>query len=93
MRKEQKNKLIAGFIVVMFVGSGVAFAIISAFFPGGEPQSTFIINEPLTNQEEAYYLQRNIVVMRYYYSQDCIDCYQVEPIVDSLAEAFNGFCL
>jgi len=94
MKKQDKNKLIALFIVVMFVGSGIAFAVISAFLPSGQSQEMqYIVNGPLENSEEAYFLQRNVVVLRYYYSQDCIDCAEVEGIANYIGEFFQGWVL
>ncbi len=91
MKKEKKNKLIALFIVFMFVGSGIAYAIISALTPAETQEQSYIVNKPLTNSEEAYFLQRNVVILRYYYSEDCFDCPSTEPIVDTLGELFQGW--
>ena len=93
MKKADKNKIVAMFIVLMFVGSGIAYAVISAFLPGETPEQSYIINKPLLDQEEAYYLRRNIVILRYYYTENCIDCPQVEPTVDYLGELFQGWVL
>ncbi|MBR9682690.1 MAG: hypothetical protein GOV02_03355 [Candidatus Aenigmarchaeota archaeon] len=77
----------------MFVGSGIAFAIISAFLPGTqqEQETSYIANQPLTNSEEAYFLQQNIVILRYYYSQDCFNCAEIESMVDYIGEMFQGW--
>ncbi len=92
MKKADKNKLIALFIVIMFVGSGIAFAIISSFLPGTQEQEeSYISNQPLTNSEEAYFLQRNVVILRYYYSQDCFNCAEIEGMVDYIGEMFQGW--
>lgn len=89
MDRDSKKQLIAIFIVVMFVGSGIAFAVISALVPADQTVA-FATDKPLSNYEEAYYLQQNMVVMRYYYSQDCIDCAAVDPIVETLMSHFEG---
>ena len=91
MKKADKNKLAALFIVIMFVGSAIAFAIISAFLPGTQQESTYIVNQPLTNSEEAYFLQRNVVILRYYHSQNCFNCAEIEGMVDYLGEVFQGW--
>jgi thiol-disulfide isomerase/thioredoxin len=88
MNSDSKKQLMALFIVSMFVISGVAFAVISAIAPEQSPEQKYVVNTPLSNSEEAYYLQRNIVVVRYYYSPDCVDCQSVEPMVDSIASHF-----
>ena len=90
MKREKKNKLIALFIVFMFVGSGIAYAVISALTPAETQEQSYIVDKPLTNSEEAYFLQMNIVILRYYHSEDCFDCPETELLVNSLGEVFQG---
>jgi thiol-disulfide isomerase/thioredoxin len=74
MNREKKKQIIAFFILLMFVGSSVAFAIISVV--GGEKKEEVqtVFDRPLENSEEAPFLQQNYVVVKYFWSDNCFDC-------------------
>lgn len=73
MNREDKKQWVALFILLMFGGSTIAIAV-SSVFPS-EVQEKLIIDEPLTDSQEAQYFQKNMVVVRIYYDEptDTID--------------------
>lgn len=85
MKKSTKKQLIALFILIMFGGSTITYAIISIF--PGEQQEKLIFDVPLTNQEEAKYFQQNRVVMRIYYDYIDEDLFiETAEMIDTLGQ-------
>ena len=79
------------FILLMFVGSAFAFAFMYA--PSSTPQKTHenVIYYPLSNYEDAYFLQKNTVIIKYFYSQDCEDCEYFERQIADLLDFFGSY--
>lgn len=90
MTDDKRKRWFALFIMVMFVGSSLAFAI---QFAAPQPQQPTqqqelptVVEKPLTDAEEAPYIQRGFIVVRYFYYQGCPDCAQSEAAVNALRE-------
>lgn len=92
MKKETKKQLFAIVVLLLFMGSSIAYAVISIVpkEETGQKKIGYVVNQPLTENEEAYYLQQNIVVMKYFYSEDCVGCKSTESIIDQATQYFNG---
>lgn len=89
MKRDTKKQLIAVVVLLMFVGSSIAFALISTF-GSTKPKEQFIFDKPLTNSEEAVFLQQNKVVMKFFFLTTCPVCKSMEPVVEELVQEFNG---
>jgi thiol-disulfide isomerase/thioredoxin len=89
MKRETKKQAFAFFVLFMFVGSSLAFALLSSV-DIEDTNVQYFISGPLENQEEAYYLQRNIVVMKYFFSDECLTCEDSLAVITAAAEHFNG---
>ncbi len=89
MKKNTKKQLFAVFVLLVFAGSGIAYALLSVI-PTQERQMQYVVYQPLQDSEEAYFLQRNIVVAKYFYSEGCLRCQSTEAIVDGALEFFDG---
>jgi len=90
MKNEQKKRLFAIFILAMFLGSTFALAFISKeSLPQNNPNATAlptVVEKPLADSEEAPYLQRGFIIVRYFYSADCGDCPKVEDAINGLRD-------
>ena len=91
---KNKKKLISLFILIIFGGSTIAFAFLQVFGPSGGSQPAGLSNlkydYPLSASDEAGYLQEDILVVRFYYSQDCQKCGTGNIIVEQLFEDLAG---
>ncbi len=75
--EQKKKQMIALFILVVFIFSGFAFAIISSLTGGGsvggeELQS--IYNQPLPTADEQKIISSGKVVVKIFTAQNCDDC-------------------
>jgi len=90
MKKETKTRIFAIFILLVFGMSSIAFAFISVLPKQEQQEIQYSIDYPLSDQEEAYFLQNNVVVAKYFYSEDCLSCASTEAMIDNIIEYFNG---
>ena len=88
MKRERKKQLFALFVLFTFLGSTAAIAVLSAFAPSKEERTRLIYNEPLTNAEEVPFLQKNFVILKYFYSEECVAC--DDETVDALVQDLGG---
>jgi hypothetical protein len=90
MNTERKKRLFAIFILVIFLGSTFAIAFISKeSLPQSSSNATALptlVDKPLADSEEAPYLQRGLIIVRYFYSADCGDCPKVEDAINGLRD-------
>lgn len=89
MKRETKKQAIAIFILVMFGGSTLAFAFLSIYPTTNNPnapseQLRLLYTVPLSDLDEAEYLQQNIVVLKFFYTEECESCDQMNTLVDQL---------
>ena len=94
MEQAKKKKLYAGIILFAFLGSTIAFAILSY---SGSPQqqnqasiSQTIYERPLSESEEIPFLQKNLVVVKYFYSDNCANCSQADEALTKIYQELNG---
>ncbi len=85
---DRLRKFFALFVLFMFLGSGVAFSVLSAF--PKEEKPTLVFNGPLPREEEGKLISRNIVVVVEFYSPDCSDCARMESDLMELVARFSG---
>lgn len=90
MKRETKKQIIAVFILLMFVGSSIAFAFISVTAEEKPQEVQTLFDRPLENAEEAPYLQQNYVVVRYFWSDFCEDCGIAEQALNDAKAELNG---
>lgn len=86
MKNSTKQRLFALFIILVFGGSTLAFAVDFTVAPEKKEQMPDVVEGPLTDSEEAPYLQQNYLVVRYFYSSDCAGCALVEDSINGLKE-------
>lgn len=92
MKRETKQQLFAVFVLLMFMGSSVAYAL--SVVLGRQPapeQDSLIYDKPLTDSETSKFLDNNIVVADFYYSQNCADCAAADSTITSLAQDLAGY--
>ncbi len=90
MRKETKQQIFAIFVLLMFAGSSLAFAV-SVVLGRQQPQTAAISDKPFADSETARFLENNIVVVDFYYSQDCADCAAADSAITGLAQDLSGY--
>ncbi|HLE07074.1 MAG TPA: hypothetical protein VI933_00450 [archaeon] len=73
---QKKKQIIALFILVSFVFSGFAFAIISSLTGGGTTsgEEQPIYDQPLSGSDEQNLISRGKVIMKIYTSENCDSC-------------------
>lgn len=86
MKKDTKNQIFTMIVLLLFVGSGLAFSISSVFPVQEKPKLENVFDKSLTDAEEAAYIQQNKVVIKYFYSTTCSACQQQEPILEEVME-------
>ena len=90
MKKEAKKQLFALIVLFLFVGSGLSFAFISAFTPEEKEDTPLMYDRLLSNQEEAEFLQKNMVVIRFFLKDDCPDCEEMNIVVNEVFQELRG---
>jgi hypothetical protein len=90
MNRERKKQLIALFILVTFVGSSAAFALISVTGSGKTQAVQTVFEYPLNNSEEAPFLQQNYVIVKYFWSGNCLDCDLSDQALAGASTELNG---
>jgi len=94
MKREDKQKLFAGLILLMFIGSSIAIAFQSgASILGGEeakqePQQ-LLYNIPLSSAQESVFITQNYVIVKYFYNANCITCDAVSRSIDKIFTDLN----
>jgi thiol-disulfide isomerase/thioredoxin len=83
MNRERKKQIIALFILFMFVGSSLAFALMSVTGEEKPKGVQTVFDRPLENSEEAPFLQQNYVIVKYFWSDTCADCDLAEQALSS----------
>lgn len=85
----KRNQLFALIILFIFLGSSAAFALLNVI-PIQQPKQQLVFDQPLSNADEAKFLQQNKVVMKYFWSDNCTDCPATEATVKQLFQDFGG---
>ena len=73
MKQETKKQVFALFILFMFIGSTAAISLLYAFVPANK-ETKLLYSKPLSNSEEAPYLQKNYVIVKYFWNDNCQSC-------------------
>lgn len=91
MKRETKKQLFSIFVLLMFMGSSIAFAVSSALGRGqpAQEQSALISDKPFTDSEASRYLENNMVVVDFYYSQTPNGA--ADSAVTELAQELSGY--
>ena len=94
MKNETKKKIIAVFILLAFTGSiltgAVSLALDFVFQGGGAQDVQTTFDRPLENSEEAPFLQQNYVVVKYFWSDNCVDCFFAEEALNATRDEVKG---
>ena len=94
MDKKKKNQIFVLVVLVIFVANGIAIAFMYAVpsEDSGSIDDEFsiksIYTRPLSNSEESVFLRNNIVVIKYFYSDDCEGCDKAELMAESMLIRF-----
>jgi len=88
MKRETKKQMFAIFMLVTFVGSTAAIAFMSSSGTEEKEKVQLIIDTPLANADEATYLQKNYVILKYFYNDECTAC--DTPMVEQLVQDLGG---
>ena len=91
MMNQKKKQMIALFILITFVFSGFAFAIISSLTGGsaGSQEEQLIYNGPLAPADEQKIISSGKVILKIYTTTDCSDCGQATSEVLKLFQKFG----
>ncbi|MBU5557574.1 MAG: thioredoxin domain-containing protein [Candidatus Aenigmatarchaeota archaeon] len=84
-----RQQLFVLFVLIMFIGSGIAYALMSVM-EFGQPKQKLIFNGPLSNADESVFLRQNKVIARYFFSENCTTCPEVTKTVGDLFQDFGG---
>ncbi len=88
MKKKTKTQIFAVLVILIFLGSSIAFALMYVF-----PQSQevkYYYERPLTEDEEAVFLNSNIVIIEEFFSPTCPHCQAMEPVIAEIMKEFEG---
>jgi len=94
MNRDEKRQILAILLLLVFVGSAIAYAFL--LLPASPTTTTTNTNlqydydRPLSESEEASYVQRGAVIIKYFYSADCIDCDTLNTHITQLSQALPG---
>ncbi len=92
MKRETKKQLFAVFVLLIFMGSSLAYAVSIVFqrAPTQEQQSTMVSDKPFADSEVSKYLENNMVVVDFYYSTNA-DSTIADSMITSLASDLSGY--
>lgn len=90
IKKETKKQIFTLFVLFMFISSGLAFALISSFVPEQEKKVQLIYDRLLSNSEEAEFLKKNMVVIKFFWSEDCENCEEINNILNQVFQDLGG---
>ena len=94
MNREKKKQIIAIFILLAFTGSILTGAITMAwdyFSQNGTTKKVqTVYDRPLENSEEAPFLQQNYVIVKYFWSDNCLNCDLSDQALASASAELNG---
>lgn len=91
VKRETKKQLFAIFVLLMFVGSSIAFAVSTVL--GRQPaqeQPTPVSDKPFSDSESAKLNESNIVVVDFYYSGNA-DSAAADSTITGLAQELAGY--
>jgi len=88
MKREKQKQIFVIFVLIMFLGSSIAFALFSVI-PIRE-EVKVLYEQPLSEQDEMKLLQKNIVIIQFFYNDDCNNCQEIDFIIKNLLTEFNG---
>lgn len=85
-----KKQLIALFILISFVLSGFAFAIMSSLTDSGDKDEQLIFYQPLAPEDEQKLISSGKVLLRVYISANCTDCGKATSTTLKLFQIFRS---
>lgn len=88
MKRETKNQMFTIFVLLIFLGSSIAFALMS-IIPTQKQEVSNVFNRPLSEQEEAQIIKQNKVVVKFFYHPTCQTCISMEPVLDEIITEFR----
>ncbi len=91
MKRDTKKKIFSIFVLLIFMGSSVAYAVSVVFqrAPSQEQQS-LVFDKPLADSESAKLIENNIVVVDFYYSNNA-DSAAADSMITGLASDLSGY--
>jgi len=89
VKRDEKKQYFAMFILIMFLGSTLAYALMSVFVPETE-EKKLLFEGPLLSEDEAVYFRQNMIVLRYYYQPDDETSQNMFPVVKGMIDELGG---
>ena len=91
MKRETKNQMFTIFVLLIFMGSSLAYAVSIVFqrAPTQEQQS-LVFDKPLADSESAKLIENNIVVVDFYYANNA-ESSAADSTITALAQDLSGY--
>lgn len=81
------------FLIFLMVGSIITSGVLQSLKPSTQSEvtlpSTNIVEYELTTEQENYILQMGKTILKFYYTQTCIECLNQKPFLESVANQFS----
>lgn len=91
MKRDTKKQLFAIFVLLIFMGSSIAYAVSVVLGRAPAPEkASLIYDKPLSDSETAKFLESNIVVADLYYS-DNAESAAADSLITGLAQDLSGY--
>lgn len=88
-----KTAIIAIIFIFLMAGSTIALGIQRLIEPTGSAinlPETNIIDYELGIREEEYLINKGVTVVKFYYLQNCLDCYKQKTFLESFANQYSN---
>jgi len=91
----KRSAVIGIFFIILMLGSTIAYSIMSAIrTPQNEGKTTLpetnIIDYELTAQQKELLLQEGIVIAKFTYNINCLECLQQKSYLESFARQYSN---
>jgi thiol-disulfide isomerase/thioredoxin len=86
----KRQQIFVLFVLAMLFGAWFVASALTSSFQTQQPKQQLVFDTPLSNSDEAVFLQQNKVVAKYFWSANCTICPDAETAVDNLFQEFGG---
>jgi len=91
MKRDTKKKIFSIFVLLMFMGSSIAYAVSVVFQRApAQGQQSLVYDKPLADSEASKLIENNIVVADFYYSNNA-DSSAADSTITGLAQDLSGY--
>jgi thiol-disulfide isomerase/thioredoxin len=85
MEEKKKTTLIGLILIILLLGSTLAYAIIQSISPGKIKDN--IVDFELTREQENELIQNRKTILKFYYSLDCNSCMEQKSFLEELVKS------